>query len=93
MQNEIAIYGFSNNLKSIEVVLNNDTIWLNQVQISALFGTKRPAITKLLKNIFESDKLNEKMVCSILEQTTKHGFGPIVGESFSAPNCQPTLNP
>ncbi len=34
---------------------------------------QRPAITKHLKNIFESGELEENMVSSILEHTTKHG--------------------
>ena len=36
----------------IQVVLENDTIWLNQGQIAQVFGTKRPAITKHMKNTF-----------------------------------------
>jgi hypothetical protein len=41
----------------IQVVLENDTISLNQEQIALVFGTKRPAITKHMKNIFESGEL------------------------------------
>ena len=36
-------------------------------------GVKRPAITKHLKNIFETNKLREEMVSFILEHTTQHG--------------------
>jgi hypothetical protein len=35
-----------------------------------LFGVQRPVITKHLKNTFESNELQEKVVCSILEHTT-----------------------
>lgn len=38
-----------------------------------LFGVQRPAITKHLKNIFESSELEEEVVSSILEHTTPHG--------------------
>jgi len=41
--------------------------------MAELFGVKRPAITKHLKNIFESGELDEKVVGSILEHTTQHG--------------------
>jgi hypothetical protein len=34
---------------------------------------QRPAITKHLQNIFESAKLDEHVVSSILEHTTVHG--------------------
>ena len=36
-------------------------------------GVQRPAITKHLKNIFESGELKENSVSSILEHTTQHG--------------------
>ena len=51
----------------------NETIWLTQKQIADLFGTKRPAITKHLKNIFTSGELEEKSTCSILEHMGNDG--------------------
>lgn len=41
--------------------------------MAELFGVQRSAITKHLKNIFESGDLDEKLLCSILEPTTEHG--------------------
>jgi hypothetical protein len=38
--------------------------------MAELFDVKRPAVTKHLKNIFESGELDEKVVSSILEHTT-----------------------
>lgn len=57
----------------LEVRLEQDTVWLRQEQIATLFGTKRPAITKHLSNIFKSKELQEKSVCSILEHTASDG--------------------
>ena len=51
----------------LEVKLRNNTVWLTQGQMAELFGTKRPAITKHLANIFKSGELDEKSTCSILE--------------------------
>lgn len=73
MQDEIVIYQSKDEGNKIEVILKKESIWLNQQQISILFGTKRPAITKHLKNIFESGELIEDVVCSLLEHTTQHG--------------------
>jgi len=53
----------------LEARLEKETVWLTQQQIAKLFGTKRPAITKHLSNIFKSKELQEKSVCSILEHT------------------------
>ena len=38
-----------------------------------LFGTQRQAITKHLKNIFESGELDRQATCSILELVQKEG--------------------
>jgi len=46
---------------------------VNSKKMAELFDVNRPAITKHLKNIFKSQKLDEKVVSSILEHTTQHG--------------------
>ena len=65
-ENEIILYQPDSTVK-IEVRLENDTVWLTQQQIADLFGTKRPAITKHLANIYKSGELEENSTCSILE--------------------------
>ncbi len=57
----------------VEVQIDRETLWLSQKQIAVLFGTKRPAITKHLANIFKSGELREDSVCSILEHTAADG--------------------
>ena len=58
---------------ALDATIEKESIWLNQHQIAELFDVQRPAITKHLSNIFKSGELDEKVVCSILEHTTKHG--------------------
>ncbi|MFA5925769.1 MAG: virulence protein RhuM/Fic/DOC family protein [Parcubacteria group bacterium] len=72
-QGEIVIYKTPQKEVELKVRFEKENIWLNQNQIALLFGTQRPAITKHLKNIFESGELKEKVVSSILELTTEHG--------------------
>jgi len=57
----------------LKATVQNESVWLSQKQIAELFEVQRPAITKHLSNIFKSHELDEKMVCSVLEHTTKHG--------------------
>lgn len=57
---------------NIDVFFKDETLWLTQKMIAELFEVQRPAITKHLKNIFETEELDEKVVCSILELPTKH---------------------
>ena len=70
--NEIILYQPDEALK-LEVRLEKETVWLTQQQIADLFGTKRPAITKHLSNIFKSGELEEDSVRSILEHTASDG--------------------
>lgn len=44
----------------VNVVMRDETIWLTQKAMAELFGTKRPAITKHLGNIYKSGELSEK---------------------------------
>lgn len=70
---EIVIYTDNTGNVKVEAYVKNETIWLTQKAMSELFGVGVPAISKHLKNIFETEELNEKEVVSILEITTQHG--------------------
>jgi hypothetical protein len=70
---EFLLYTTPNGKVKVEIFLRDETVWLTQEKIAFLFGVQRPAITKHLKNIFESGELDEKVVSSILEHTTEHG--------------------
>ena len=70
---EFLLYTTPNGKVKVEIYLYNENIWLTQDKIALLFGVQRPAITKHLKNIFESRELIEKSVSSILEHTAKDG--------------------
>lgn len=73
-KNQILIYSSNDkaNLK-IDVRLEDDTVWLTQAQIAELFGTKRPAITKHIINIYSSGELIEDITSSILEHMGNEG--------------------
>ncbi len=70
---DFLLYTTPNNDIKIETYLHNETLWLPQKRIAELFGVQRPAITKHLKNIFESEELEEDSVSSILEHTAEDG--------------------
>ena len=70
---ELILYQTSNGQISLEVRYEQETIWLTQNQIADLFGTKRPAITKHLANIYKSGELTENSTCSILEHMGNDG--------------------
>ncbi|OAI10249.1 virulence RhuM family protein [Methylomonas methanica] len=70
---EFLLYTAPNGAIKVEVLLSNESIWLTQKRMAELFGVGVPAISKHLKNIFDSGELEESVVISILETTTEHG--------------------
>jgi len=70
---DFLLYTAPNGQVKVEVLMGEETVWMPQATMAQLFGVQRPAITKHLKNIFDSGELEEKVVCSILEHTTNHG--------------------
>lgn len=70
---EFLLYKTPDEKVKVEVFLRNENIWLTQDKIAQLFGVQRPAITKHLKNIFESNELQEDSICSILEHVGTNG--------------------
>lgn len=72
MKDEIVLYQ-PNEQFQLEVQLKDETVWLTQPQIAALFGVQRPAVTKHLRNIFQEGELDPNSVSSILEHTAADG--------------------
>lgn len=70
---EFLIFTSQSGENSIEVKVFDASVWLTQAMIAQLFEVQRPAITKHLKNIFESSELDEDSVSSILEHTANDG--------------------
>lgn len=73
MTSNIVIYKSGQGEILLEVNLKDETIWLNQAQISELFQTERSVITKHLKNIFNTGELDEKSVCANFAHTARDG--------------------
>ena len=62
MTNEIVLYQPNDQL-SIEVKLENETVWLTQQQMAMLFNTTRNNITLHIGNIFKEGELDKDSVC------------------------------
>lgn len=71
--NNFVIFQTASGKVNIDVFFQNETLWLTQKKMAELFEVNVPAISKHLKNIFEEGELDEKVVVSILENTTEHG--------------------
>ena len=62
MKDEIVLYQPNDQL-SIEVKLENETVWLTQQQMAMLFDTTRNNITLHIGNIFKEGELDKDSVC------------------------------
>jgi len=67
------IYQNSNGEIRVDVFVQNETLWLTQKSMAALFDVNVPAISKHLSNIFDEGELKEDSVISILETTASDG--------------------
>ena len=72
-KNEIIVYQPEGGEFHFEVRVENETVWLTQAQMAELFDVYRQAITKHVKNIYESHELDEMSTSSILELVQKEG--------------------
>ena len=72
IKNEIVLYQ-PDELTKLEVHVANETVWLTQAQMAELFDVNRQAITKHLKNIYDSQELQQEATCSILELVQQEG--------------------
>ena len=70
---EILLYKTDNEEVKVEILLHNENLWLTQAKMAELFDVQKAAISKHLKNIFESGELQESSVVSKMETTASDG--------------------
>ena len=70
---EFLIFMLEGKDDGIQVIYKNETIWATQKAMAQLFDVGVPAISKHLKNIFESGELDGKSVISKMETTASDG--------------------
>ena len=73
--NQLVIQRFwylQNKEKTIEVIVDEESVWLSQKLMAELFGTTRNNITMHLSNIF-GNELSENSVCKEFLHTARDG--------------------
>ena len=70
---EIILYQTSDGTTSIDVKLENDTVWLTQDQLVILFARDKSVISRHIKNIFLEGELDPEVVVAKNAITTPHG--------------------
>jgi hypothetical protein len=60
--NQFLIYRSEDGRTKIDVMLEAETLWLNQKQLTELFGKAKGTISEHIKHIFEDGELDENLV-------------------------------
>lgn len=70
---QFLVYSTPQENVSVKAVVKDESVWLSQKGMAELFGVDRTNIGRHLKNIFESEELDEKVVCVNFALPTQHG--------------------
>lgn len=70
---KIVIYQTKDGKTSIDVKLENETVWLNQAQMAELFQTDRTSVVKHVNNIYKSEELEKDSTCAKIAQVQMEG--------------------
>ena len=73
MNNHIQLYTSADGKISLQVSLDNETVWLTQAQMASLFGVKVQNITMHLKNVYVEQELDENSTCKDFLQVQTEG--------------------
>jgi hypothetical protein len=70
---QITIYETPDGKIRIDVIFENNNIWLNQKLIAQLFETTTQNITQHLQQIYKDQEIDEKATCKDFLQVQKEG--------------------
>jgi prophage maintenance system killer protein len=73
MENQIEIFKANDNQTVVQVRFENDTVWLNQKQMSELFDKDSDTIGLHLKNIYTEEELEENSTTELFSVVQKEG--------------------
>lgn len=73
IRKEIAIFSTDKETINVEVLFEDETVWLTQDQMATLFEKAKSTINEHIKHIFEEGELEKSMVVRNFRITTKHG--------------------
>ncbi|HNW81622.1 MAG TPA: virulence protein RhuM/Fic/DOC family protein [bacterium] len=71
MESNIILYTTEDGNTAVDVMLENDTVWLTQKQMSELFDKNRKTITEHINNVFKEGELDKNSVCRKFQHTAE----------------------
>ena len=77
-ENNIVFYTDEEDNINIEVVLQNENVWLNIESLTKLFKIDRTGITRHINNIYKDEELEENATCAKIAQVQKEGTRKVI---------------
>ena len=72
-ESEFILYTTPNGDVRLDVLVQDETIWLTQEGMQELFGRAKSTISEHISNVFKEGELNEELVVRKFRTTTQHG--------------------
>lgn len=72
-EKNILFYNDEDGNIQVEVLLENENVWLNTEALSTLFNIDRSGIIKHINNIYKDEELEGKSTCAKIAQVQKEG--------------------
>ena len=70
---EIVIYQSEDGLIKVDVLFENETVWLTMDQMCLLFGKAKSTISEHIKHVFEEGELEQNSVVRFFRTTVSDG--------------------
>lgn len=77
-ENSILFYNDNENNVQIEVIFQNEDVWLNIESLSQLFQIDRTGITRHINNIYKDEELNKNSTCAKIAQVQNEGIRSVI---------------
>lgn len=81
-ENKIQIFQTDDGKVELEVMLEQETVWLTQEQMAKLFDVQKAAVSKHPKNIHVSEELSRKATVSKMETVQQGGSRKVTRPAF-----------
>lgn len=72
-EKNILFYNDEEGNTKIEVLLENEDVWLNKEALATLFNIDRSGIVRHINNIYKDDELNENITCAKIAHMSNDG--------------------
>ena len=72
-EKNILFYSDEEGNTKVEVLLENEDVWLNTEALASLFNIDRSGIVRHINNIYKDEELDENSTCAKIAQVQKEG--------------------